>query len=49
MHLSEKEKTFSELFCAYFKSTSSFENLKKKMTLIAYVSPKLGTTRDVVR
>ena len=30
MHLWPKQKTFSEFFCAFFKSTSNFEHFKKK-------------------
>ena len=49
MHLSEKQKTFSQFFCAFFKSSSNFEHFQKKMTLIAYVFPKLRTPKNVVR
>ena len=49
MHLSEKQQTFSEFFCAFFKSTSTFEHFQKKITLIAYVFSKLPTLKDVVR
>ena len=49
MHLSQQQKTFSEFFCAFFKSTTNFEHFQKKMTLIAYVSPKLQTPKYVVR
>ena len=41
MHLSQKQKTFSESFCAFFKSKSNLEHFQKKMNLIAYVFPKL--------
>ena len=47
MHLSEKQKSFSQFFCAFFKSSSNFEHFQKKMTLIAYVFPKLQTAKDV--
>ena len=30
MHLSEKQKSFSQFFCAFFKSTSTFEHFQKK-------------------
>ena len=40
MHLSEKQETFAQLLCAFFKSTSNFEHFRKKMTLIAYVFAK---------
>ena len=49
MHLSEKQKTFSEYFYAFLKSTSNFENFQENMTLIAYVFPKLRTPKNVVR
>ena len=49
MHLSEKQKSFSQFFCAFFKSSSNFEHFQKKMTLIAYVFPKLQTPKNVVR
>ena len=45
MHLSQKQKIFS----AFFKSALNFELFKKKMTLIAYVFPKLTTTENVLR
>ena len=49
MHLSQKPKIFSELFGAFFESALNFEHFQKKMTLIAYVFPKLRTTVDVLR
>ena len=49
MHLSQKQKTFSEVFCAFFKSTSNFEHFQKEVTLLAYLVPKLQTANDVVR
>ena len=33
--LSEKQKTFSQFFAAFFKSALNFEHFQKKMTLIA--------------
>ena len=41
MHLSEKQKIFSEFFSAFSESALNFEHFQKKMTLIAYVFPKL--------
>ena len=41
IHLSQKQKIFSEFFSAFSKSTLNFEHFQKKMTLIAYVFPKL--------
>ena len=49
MHLSEKLKTFCEFLDAFFKSTSNFESFQKKMTLVSYEFPKLGTPKNVVR
>ena len=49
MRLSEKQNFFSEFFSALFKSALNLEHFQKKMTLIAYVFPKLPTTKDVLR
>ena len=49
MHLSQKQNVFSEFFCAFFEFASHFEPFQKKMTLIAYVFPKLPTTKNVLR
>ena len=49
MHLSRKQKNFSEFSCTFFESALSLEHFQKKMTLIAYVFPKLTTTKNVVR
>ena len=49
MHSSQKEKIFSQFFIAFFKSPLNFEHFQKKMTLIAYVFPKLTTTKNVLR
>ena len=49
MHLSQKQKIFSEFFSAFCESGLNFEHFQTKMTLIAYVFPKLHTTRDVLR
>ena len=49
MRLSQKEKTFSEFFSAFFESALNFQHFQKKMTLIAYVFPKLPTTKNVLR
>ena len=49
MHLSQKPKIFSELFCAFFEFVLNFEHFQTKMTRIAYVFPKLSTTKDVLR
>ena len=49
MHLSQKEKTFSEFFSAFFKSALNSENFQKKRTFISYIIPKLLTTKNVLR
>ena len=49
MHLSQKQNIFSQFRCAFFKSTLNSEHFQKKMTLIAYVFPKLPTTKNVLR
>ena len=49
MHLSQKQKSFSQFSCAFFESALSLEHFQKKMTLIAYVFPKLPTTKNVLR
>ena len=49
MHLSQKQKIFSQFFSAFFKSSLNSEHFQKKMTLIAYVFPKLPTTKNVLR
>ena len=48
-HLSQKQKIFSECFSAFFESALNFEHFQKKMTLMAYVFPKLPTTKNVHR
>ena len=49
MQLSQKQNIFSQLFSAFLKFALNFEHFQKKMTLIAYVFPKLPTTKDVLR
>ena len=49
MHLSQKQKILSEFFSAFFESALNSEHFQKKMTLIAYVFPKLPTTKNVSR
>ena len=39
MHLSRKQKSFSEFSITFFESALSLEHFQKKMTLIAYVFP----------
>ena len=47
--LSLKQKTFSEFFSAFLKSTLNFEHFQKKMTPIADVFPKLLSPKKVIR
>ena len=49
MHLSQKQKTFSQFFCAFLEFTLNFEHFQNKMILIAYVFLKLRTPKEVVR
>ena len=50
MQVSRKEKTFSEYFSAFSKSSSNFELFQiKKMSLIADVFPKLRRPKNLVR
>ena len=48
-HLCQKQKIFSECFSVYLESALNFEHFEKQMTLIAYVFPKLPTTKHVLR
>ena len=48
-HLSQKQNIFSKFFSAFFESALNFEHFQKKMTLMAYVFPKLPTTKNVHR
>ena len=47
--LSQKQKTFSEFFSPFLKSTLNFERFQNKMTLIADVFPKLPSPKKVIR
>ena len=49
MHLSQKQKTFSEFFSAFSKSALNSEHFQKKRTFIAYIIPKLPTTKNLLR
>ena len=49
MHLSRKQKTFSELFPQVLKFRLNFEHFQKKITLIANVFRKLPSPKNVVR
>ena len=45
MQLFKKRKNFSQFIFAFLKFRSNFEHFEKKMTLIAYVFPKLETPK----
>ena len=47
--ISQKQKTFSQFFSAFLKSTLNFEKFKKKMTLTADAFPKLLSPKKVNR
>ena len=47
--LSQKQKTFSQFFSAFLKSTLNFEHFQKKDTLIAELFPKLPSPKNVSR
>ena len=49
MHLFQKQNVFFPFFSAFFESALYFEHFQKKMTLMAYVFPKLPTTKNVHR
>ena len=46
--LSQKQKTFSQFFSAFLKSTLNFEHSGKKMILIADVFAKLPFPKKVI-
>ena len=47
--LSQKPKTFSQLFTKILKPILNFEHFKKNMTLIADVVPKLPSPKKVIK
>ena len=49
MEVTQKQKTFTEFFSAFLKSSENFEHFQKKMTLIDEVFPKLRTPKNKVR
>ena len=49
IHLSQKQKIFSEFFSEFFESALNFEPFQTKRTFIAYVFPKLPTTKNLLR
>ena len=48
MDLSQKQKTFSEFFCAFLKLPLNIEHFQKKMAFIVYVFSKLRSPKHVV-
>ena len=49
MDLSQKQNHFSQFFSAILESAWKFKHFQRKMTLIAYVFPKLRTPKDALR
>ena len=49
IHLSQKQKIFSEFFSAFFESALNSEHFQKKRRFIAYIIPKLPTTKNLLR
>ena len=49
MHLCKEQKIFSEFFSAFFASALNLKHFQKKSMFIAYVFPKLPTTKNVLR
>ena len=49
MHLCKKQKIFSQFFSAFSESALNFEYFQKKRIFIAYVFPKVPTTKNVLR
>ena len=49
MELTQKQKTFCQLFFAFLKSILNFTHFLKKMTLIANVFAKLKALKNFVR
>ena len=49
MQLSKKQKVFSDFMLYYWNLHETLNILEKKMTLMAYVFPKLRTVKGVVR
>ena len=49
IHLYQKEKIISDIFSAFYESALNSEHFQKMITLIAYVFPKLRTTKNVLR
>ena len=45
----KNQRFFRNFFFAFFESGLNLDHFQKKMTLIAYVFPKLPSTKDVLR
>ena len=45
----KNKRFFLNFFLQFLKSALNFEHFQKKMRLIAYVFPKLTTTKNVLR
>ena len=48
-YLCKKQKIFSQFFSAFSESALIFEHFQKKRIFIAYVFPKVPTTKNVLR
>ena len=48
VQLSRKQNTFFELFSTFLKSALDFEHFQKKMSVIAYIFPKLRSPKNLV-
>ena len=48
MQLSEKGKTFSQVFSFILNSSLNFEHFQRKMTVIDFVFPKLRTLKTLL-
>ena len=48
MLLSQKQNPFLQFFSAIFESALNFEHFQKKLTFIAYVFPKIPTSKDLL-
>ena len=49
MQLSKKQKAFSDVFLQFWNVDKIFNIIRKKITLIADVFPKLRIPKDIVR
>ena len=49
MHLCKKQKIFSEFFSAFSESALNLKPFQKKRIFMAYVFPKVPTTKNVLR